>query len=89
MAGTWISIVEGFAGMRVKENNLFFTPKIPKKWKSYCFNILFREQILRVSISKNSTTFQVDGENSMDLFVNDKKYVIKPNLELKIANILA
>ena len=88
MAGTWISVVEGFAGMRVKENNLFFTPKIPKKWKSYCFNILFREQILRVSISRSSTTFQVDGKNSMDLFVYDKKYVIKPNLELKIANIL-
>ena len=88
MAGTWISIVEGFAGMRVKENNLFFTPKIPKKWKSYTFNILFREQILRVSISQSSTTFQVDGKNSMDLYVNNKEYVIKPNLELKIANIL-
>ena len=88
MAGTWISIVEGFAGMRVKENNLFFAPKIPKKWKSYTFNILFREQILRVSISQSSTTFQVDGKNSMDLYVNNKEYVIKPNSELKIANIL-
>ena len=74
--------------MRVKENNLFFAPKIPKKWKSYTFNILFREQILRVSISQSSTTFQVDGKNSMDLYVNNKEYVIKPNSELKIANIL-
>jgi len=89
MAGTWISVVEGFAGMRVKENNLFFTPKIPKKWKSYCFNILFREQILRVSISRSSTIFQVDGKNSMHLYVNSKEYVIKPNSELKITNILA
>ena len=89
MAGTWISVVKGFAGMRVKGNNLFFTPKIPKKWKSYCFNILFREQILRVSISRSSTTFQVDGKNSMHLYVNNKEYVIKPYSELKIANILA
>ena len=89
MAGTWISVVEGFAGMRVKGNNLFFTPKIPKKWKSYCFNILFREQILRVSISRSSTIFQVDGKNSMHLYVNSKEYVIKPNSELKITNILA
>ncbi len=89
MAGTWISVVKGFAGMRVKGNNLFFTPKIPKKWKSYCFNILFREKILRVSISRSSTTFQVDGKNSMHLYVNNKEYVIKPYSELKIANILA
>ena len=34
MAGTWISIVEGFAGMRVKENNLFFTPKFQKNGKA-------------------------------------------------------
>ena len=29
MAGTWMSIVEGFGGMRVKNNILSFTPQIP------------------------------------------------------------
>jgi maltose phosphorylase len=29
MAGTWMSIVEGFGGMRVKDNALHFSPKIP------------------------------------------------------------
>jgi maltose phosphorylase len=33
MAGTWMSIVEGFGGMRVKDNQLHFSPKIPKEWK--------------------------------------------------------
>jgi len=31
MAGTWMSIVEGFGGMRVKNNQLHFEPKIPKE----------------------------------------------------------
>jgi maltose phosphorylase len=31
MAGTWMSIVEGFGGMRV--NDTFFFSKIPKQWK--------------------------------------------------------
>ena len=30
MAGTWMSIVEGFGGMRVKNNTLSFEPKNPK-----------------------------------------------------------
>lgn len=30
MAGTWMSIVEGFAGMRVKNNRLSFQTFIPK-----------------------------------------------------------
>jgi maltose phosphorylase len=32
MAGTWMSIVEGFGGMRIK-TTLHFSPKIPKEWK--------------------------------------------------------
>jgi maltose phosphorylase len=30
MAGTWMSIVEGFGGMRIKDT-LHFSPKIPKE----------------------------------------------------------
>ena len=33
MAGTWMSIVEGFGGMRVKNNQLHFEPRIPVQWK--------------------------------------------------------
>ena len=33
MAGTWMSIVEGFGGMRIKNNQLHFSPQIPKKWQ--------------------------------------------------------
>ena len=40
MAGTWLSIVEGFAGVRVNHNELSLNPILPKNWKSYSFNIL-------------------------------------------------
>ena len=33
MAGTWMSIVEGFAGMRVKEGQLSFQPNLPEAWE--------------------------------------------------------
>jgi maltose phosphorylase len=56
MAGTWMSIVEGFGGMRVKNNVLHFSPKIPKSGKS--FKINFRGQILKVDINHSETTFQ-------------------------------
>ena len=35
MAGTWMSIVEGFGGMRVKNDALHFTPRIPRQWEGY------------------------------------------------------
>src|SRR5690606_38498131 len=35
MAGTWMSVVEGFGGMRVKNDTLSFDPKIPKEWEAF------------------------------------------------------
>ena len=34
MAGTWLSVVEGFAGLRISESGISFAPKLPKEWNS-------------------------------------------------------
>jgi len=70
MAGTWMSIVEGFGGMRVKNDQLHFAPKIPKEWKGYSFKINFRNQILKVAVNHNETTFTVDGDQDLTILVN-------------------
>jgi maltose phosphorylase len=57
MAGTWMSIVEGFGGMRIKDERFIFS-KIPKEWKGYSFKINFRNQILTVAINHKETIFQ-------------------------------
>ncbi|KRD63203.1 maltose phosphorylase [Flavobacterium sp. Root935] len=70
MAGTWMSIVEGFGGMRVKNDQLHFSPKIPKEWKGYSFKINFRNQILKVAVNHNETAFTVDGDQDLTIVVN-------------------
>ncbi|WP_029271734.1 glycoside hydrolase family 65 protein [Flavobacterium sp. KJJ] len=70
MAGTWMSIVEGFGGMRVKNDQLHFSPKIPKEWKGYSFKINFRNQILKVAVNHNESTFTVDGHQDLTIVVN-------------------
>ena len=84
MAGTWMSIVEGFGGMRIKNNALHFSPKIPKEWKAYSFKINFRNQILKVSVSQNETTFGLDGDSELTIFVNSKPVIITSNNILTI-----
>ena len=79
MAGTWMSIVEGFGGMRVKNNALHFEPKIPKEWKGYSFKINFRNQIVKISVNHNETTFKLEGENAITVFVNGTKVLVEPN----------
>ena len=50
MAGTWLSIVEGFAGMRVKNGKLHFTPRLPKHWKSLSFKVIFQGEIKEIRL---------------------------------------
>jgi maltose phosphorylase len=72
MAGTWMSIVEGFGGMRVKNNQLHFEPKIPKEWKAYSFKVNFRNAIVKVEVNHKETKVIVEGNQEIDVLVNGK-----------------
>ena len=79
MAGTWMSIVEGFGGMRVVDGTLSFEPKIPEQWESYSFKVNFRNQIIKVNACKTNTHFELEGQHDLDILVNGNKVTISPN----------
>ncbi|NRB82199.1 MAG: glycoside hydrolase family 65 protein [Winogradskyella sp.] len=79
MAGTWMSIVEGFGGMRVRDNHLTFEPRIPKQWEAYSFKVNFRNQILKVNVGQGHTHFELEGDNNLEIIVNGKPISISPN----------
>ena len=79
MAGTWMSIVEGFGGMRIKNGHLHFEPRIPEQWKGYSFKINFRNQILKVSVHLGETRFNLEGDKELTVFVNGKEVKVQPN----------
>jgi maltose phosphorylase len=79
MAGTWMSIVEGFGGMRVKNDALHFSPKIPKEWKGYSFKINFRNQILKIAVDHKETKLSLEGTNELTVFVNGTAVLVQPN----------
>ncbi len=84
MAGTWMSIVEGFGGMRVRDSKLHFEPKIPIQWQQYSFKVNFRGQILKVSISNDKQEFKVDGDQPITIVVNNKEVILQPNNETTV-----
>ncbi|PWG80229.1 glycoside hydrolase family 65 protein [Pararcticibacter amylolyticus] len=69
MAGTWMSVVEGFAGMRVKNDALHFRPFLPGQWTSFSFNILFRESILNVKINRDSVVLSNQSKKNVTVYV--------------------
>lgn len=81
MAGTWMSIVEGFAGMRVKNGQLIFNPFLPAHWQSFTFNILYRAHSLKVKISDSLISIFNHSENNLRIQIVNNFYVIEPNSE--------
>jgi len=79
MAGTWMSIVEGFGGMRVKNDTLHFEPRIPEQWQGYSFKINFRNQVLKVSVRPEETRFSLEGSHDLKVVVNGKEVTVQPN----------
>jgi len=68
MAGTWLAIVEGFAGLKVRQQKLFLKPLIPEAWEMYSFMIRFRNNLLRISISKERA--EVENQSDMEISIN-------------------
>jgi maltose phosphorylase len=77
MAGTWMSIVEGFGGMRVKNNQLHFEPKIPAQWNGYSFKVNFRNAIVKVEVKQEGTNISIEGNSDVEVFVNGESQLVK------------
>lgn len=56
MSGSWLCIVQGFAGMKVTVGKLSFQPFCPENWDGYAFKILFRDRLLEISVDKTKTS---------------------------------
>jgi maltose phosphorylase len=76
MAGTWMSIVQGFGGMRNFNNSLAFSPKIPKEWESYSFKINYRGRVLKIFKSQKDTKITNLSDKPIEITVNGDKIIL-------------
>jgi maltose phosphorylase len=84
MAGTWLSIVEGFGGMRIRNDRVHFNPVIPAAWTSYSFIIRFRNNPLRVEVNGKTVTVVNLSQESIPLAVYNEQLILGPGEEKKI-----
>jgi maltose phosphorylase len=76
MAGTWMSIVEGFAGMRVRNGQLVFNPFLPSQWKSFSFKVNFRGANLKVTITDGQINIRNHSNAALQILVNNQSYEV-------------
>ena len=85
MAGTWMSIVQGFGGMRVREDGvLSFHPQIPKEWKSYTFTIHFRGTTLKVYKNQDECSFFNESDRDLKIRLYGEEVTITSKQLLRV-----
>lgn len=67
MAGTWMSVVEGFGGVRVRDGVLHMRPFIPGKWKAYAFKMTFRGALLNVVVNQGEVIVENESDVAVDI----------------------
>lgn len=83
MGGTWMSIVYGFAGMRLKESGLSLSPAIPKDWEKYAFRLNFRGRLIGVSIEKEGITLEIVEGESIEIKLYDEVVTLEAGKPVK------
>lgn len=76
MAGTWMSVVEGFGGMKVRNDQLILNPFIPGQWKSFSFKVVFRGARLLIRVTQDTIEVMNETEQTVDLVVHGEIYEI-------------
>jgi maltose phosphorylase len=77
MAGTWLSIVEGFGGMRIIDNKIRINPQIPENWCSYSFHARFRGVLFEAKITKDALSINNLSDGKLNLEISGKEYQVK------------
>ncbi|MDZ7680555.1 MAG: glycosyl hydrolase family 65 protein [Fodinibius sp.] len=85
MAGTWMSIVEGFAGKRARDGQLHFAPTLPDEWEGYSFKILHQNSRLKVEVDPNNISIYCERGDTVDRYLYGEQYQVTPDEPVTIA----
>ena len=89
MAGTWMSVVKGFGGMRVKDGKVHFNPYLPETWKSIAFKVRFRGASLEVKVSRDGIKVKNLSTKSIDIVIYGEKHTVTAQSKIEIEKLEA
>lgn len=80
MGGTYMAIVYGFGGLRIKESGISFAPALPAKWSGYHFRIGYHGSVIEVNITKEGCEFRLVCGEFRKIWVFGKEYRLEDSV---------
>ncbi len=84
MGSSYMVVVYGFGGLRLKETGLYFSPSLPEKWNGYRFRICYEGSHIQVAVSRKSVEFTLLDGAAKNLFVYGKSYELNDTITVAL-----
>lgn len=81
MSGSWLAIVQGFAGMRTFDGKLQFSPFCPNDWDGYSFPIGYQDRLIEVKVTKKELVITLLTGEPLELRIFDKPVLLENRIE--------
>lgn len=84
MSGGWLSIVQGFAGMRTLKGHLSFEPYCPTQWNGYQFKLKYRGRLIKVKVTASEVEFTLQEGEALTFDLYGKEVTLTDSLTNRI-----
>lgn len=85
MGGTWLAIVFGFAGLRIKEEGISLKPALPDNWEGYTFSIQYKGRRLQIEKTAEQTIIKLLQGKNLSIKVFDQSYQLEKESPITIS----
>jgi alpha,alpha-trehalose phosphorylase len=86
MGGSYMALVYGFCGLRIKEDGLHFRPRLPKEFDGFCFKMNYRSRRLSIRMNKCQVELQLLNGDPLEVYVYDTNYYLKDTITIDLNN---
>lgn len=80
MGGTYMAIVYGFGGLRIKEDGLSVAPSLPAAWNSYQFRILYEDSQIEVRTDRAGCRVTLLAGSPKPIRIYGREYLLENSL---------
>lgn len=84
MAGNYMAIIYGFAGLRIKESGLYLSPCIPDKWKSYQFRFQYQGTRMEIKVSKEGCLLRRLTGRPVTIHFYDRSVLVENDIKIQL-----
>jgi alpha,alpha-trehalose phosphorylase len=85
LSGSCLTIIKGFAGYRINENEIILNPWIPRGWEDYSFHIKYKNSIINLKVADKVKIKLISGDR-IKIKVYENEYFLEDELVIETQN---